>query len=170
MRFWMLRPGFAAVIALLTSCLTYGAGLLHAQAAARRPAARPSAEVQAILSAERAVLSAMSSRDGAALERLLAPQFLLVSAVDGERIPRAAWMAGLLDRRSTDAAALDSAEVRVHAPGTATVVARVRWTVRDGATLVEQSTYDVTDTWVRRGTRWQLAARHASVPRGVRVP
>jgi hypothetical protein len=76
----------------------------------------------------------------------------------------------LLDRRSTDRGELGAIEVRVHAPTVATVVARVRWTVRDGATLVEQSTYDVTDTWVRRGARWQLAARHSSAPRAVANP
>jgi hypothetical protein len=139
-------------------------------ATAGRSAPKPSAEAQAVLANERGLLAAMASRDAAALDRLLAPQFLLVSAAEGERIPRGAWVAGLLDRRSTDAGVLDSVETRVHAPGVVTVVARVRWTVREGATLVEQSTYDITDTWVRRGQRWQLAARHSSIPRPLRVP
>ncbi|MDX2184239.1 MAG: nuclear transport factor 2 family protein [Gemmatimonadaceae bacterium] len=156
---------------LVGAWLALGTPSARAQSTAARSAgARGPAEVQAVLSAEQALLQAMSARDRAALERLLAPQFLLVSAAEGERIPRSAWVAGLLDRRSVDAGVLESAEGRVHAPGVVTLVARVRWTVRDGATLVEQSTYDITDTWVRRGARWQLAARHSSIPRPSRDP
>lgn len=131
----------------------------------RPAAASPTAE---LVQAERDLLAAMTSRNAAALDRLLAPQFALVSAFsEGEVIPRADWIAGLLDRRGTDAGTVTSPEVRVHAPGVATVVARIAWSTADGGPTPQREEYLVTDTWVRRGRIWMLAARHSSVRRSV---
>lgn len=107
----------------------------------------------------------MVARNRAQLEALLAPQFALVSALSaGEVIPRADWIAGLLERQGTDDGRLDAPEVRVHAPDVATVVARISWTPAEAAASARED-YIVTDTWIRRGRAWQLAARHSSARR-----
>lgn len=130
-----------------------------------RTAAPPSATTE-LLQAERELLAAMTTRNAAALDRLLAPQFALVSAYSsGEVIPRADWIAGLMDRRGTDAGTLSAPEVRVHAPGVATVVVRVTWTAAEAGPTPQREEYLVTDTWVRRGRAWTLAARHSSARR-----
>jgi len=129
---------------------------------ATRPAG-PAAEIAAeIAAAEQQVLAAMLTRDKARLEQLLAPQFALVSALSsGEVIDKADWIAGLLERRVPDDGRLEPPQVRLHAPGVATAVVRVVWGPTGGA----PESFVVTDTWVRRGRTWQLAARHSSARR-----
>ncbi len=118
-----------------------------------------------VVRAEEQLLLAMVARDRSRLEALLAPQFALVSALSaGEVIPRADWIAGLLERRGTDDGRLETPEVRLHAPDVATVVARITWTPAESGGAARED-YVVTDTWVRRGRTWQLAARHSSARR-----
>lgn len=151
--------GLGALLALTS--LPVGLG---AQPAPRVAPARTA--TAAVLQAERELLTAMTRRDARGLDRLLAPDFALVSALStGEVIPRADWIAGLLERRSADSGSLTSPEVRMHAPGVATVVARVTWTSADGGPTPQREEYLVTDTWVRRGRTWVLAARHSSTRR-----
>lgn len=135
-------------------------------AAQTRGAAPRDPAIAEIVRAEQALLTAMVARDRGTLERLLAPQFVLVSALSsGEVIPRAEWIGGLLDRSGTDDGRLADPEVRVHAPGVATVVARIDWTPAGTGATSPREQYVVTDTWVRRGRTWQLAARHSSARR-----
>lgn len=117
--------------------------------------------------AEEALLAAMARRDSLALERTLSPRFAMVSALSGgETTGRAAWLRGVLDRRSEDAGRVDGVEVSVHAPAVATAVVRVTWVVRDpGGPTPQKEEYLLTDTWVKRGRGWQLAARHSAARR-----
>ena len=135
---------------------------------AAKTASASAGVVAEVVRAERQLLEAMTTRNTAQLDRLLAPHFALVSAFSsGEVIPRADWIAGLLERRSADNGTIDAPDVRLHAPGVATVVARIAWTTADAGPTPQREEYLVTDTWVRRGRTWQLAARHSSARRAI---
>lgn len=128
----------------------------------RQASARPTGPVAEVAAAEQQLLAAMLARDASRLEQLLAPQFALVSALSsGEVIDKSDWIAGLLERRVPDDGRLEPPQVRLHAPGVATAVVRVMWGPTGGAS----ESFVVTDTWVRRGRTWQLAARHSSARR-----
>jgi hypothetical protein len=134
-------------------------------------ATKPTGVADELVRAERTLLTAITARDSAALERLLAPTFMLVSAYSqGEVTARRDWVHGVLDRHSADAAELSAPVVTLHTAGTATVVSRVLWTVKDPGPTPEHEDYLVTDTWVKRGARWQLAARHSSTRRPGAAP
>lgn len=148
-----------------TSCLLTALAL-GATALAGIPGVA-AAQAADIRRAEEALLTAMARRDSAALDRALAPKFAMVSALSaGESTDRAAWLRGVLDRRSTDAGRVDGLAVSVHAPTVATAVVRLTWIVRDpGGPTPQKEEYVLTDTWVRRGRGWQLAARHSAARR-----
>ncbi len=139
--------------------------ILCCAAATVRAQAVP-AGAAAVLKAEDALLAAMANRDSAALDKLLAPRFSVASAYStGEVMPRAMWLSGLLDRRSQDAGRIESPTVTLHTPDVATVTARITWIVKDPGPTPEREEYLVTDTWLRRNGRWQIAARHSSLRR-----
>jgi hypothetical protein len=153
---------------LVMAVLLVGAVPMAAQGRAVPPAQGASSGAYSgasgeVVRAERQLLDAMTARDSARMSGLLAPQFGLVSAAsNGEIIPRAEWIRGVLDRRSNDRGEVLAPTVRLHAPTVATVVATVTWRVQDPGAAPVTERYVITDTWVRRGRSWQLAARHSS--------
>jgi len=100
---------------------------------------------------------AVRTRDRAAAERLLDPDFTLTSALGtGLLIPRDGWLEGLA-AIETSALAVRDRQARVFAD-TAVVVFRMDW----GATLEADDLsgpYLVTDVWQRAERDWRLAWR-----------
>ncbi len=102
---------------------------------------------------------AVACRDEDTLEALLAPEFTFTTGHRGT-IARAEWLETTLVRYVVDEHALEDVDVDVF--GDAAVVrARLR---QRGSMDGERRdlTYLLTDTWIRRGARWQVVARHSS--------
>ena len=132
--------------------------------ACSRAASAPDAEA-AVRSAEVAWAKALLSRDGAALDALLAPDYSLTTAV--MTAPRATWMANAL-KWVTKVADVDVREVKVHGD-TAIASARMHRVVkrdtpdpRLGTDLVD-SMFVLTDVWIQRDGRWQVVSRHSTI-------
>jgi ketosteroid isomerase-like protein len=99
--------------------------------------------------------------DSAALERIVAPEFTLVRIEAGEPdfTPRDRWFANARRLR------FDRYETRVvgftAAGDTAVATIEGMWTISRGNESRTER-FVVTDTWVRRGGRWQAIFRHSS--------
>jgi hypothetical protein len=167
--------GSAARLAVAALLALWGCGEAppppERQSAAPSPAAAPSGPADtdfALLEGE--WMDALARRDAAALERLLAPEFFITGvgstaadAVGG----RAEWLA---NAARYPWPRHEIADVRVARLGERGEVAVVKLRLagdyppqslsRGGGRLV----FLVTDVWVWRDDRWQVAARHSSFP------
>jgi ketosteroid isomerase-like protein len=106
-------------------------------------------------------MAAWQRDDRARIEEILAPEFTLISSRTDRIVERAEWIA-LLDQVRNDWFAYE--DVRVDVFGDAAVV-RSRMSQR--ATVGDQpwdATFMLTDVWIRRDGRWQVVARHSSLP------
>jgi ketosteroid isomerase-like protein len=115
---------------------------------------------QALLQLERDWEQANAKNDLAALERILAPEFVNTDS-DGRLFTRAEGFA----RRKSGAVkynAFTQDDYKVHVIGdTAIVTGRITMkAVRDGKDVSGQERF--TDTFVRRGGQWQAVASHSS--------
>jgi ketosteroid isomerase-like protein len=118
--------------------------------------APPEAELRRL---EAALFQAISDRDAEALERLLAPDYVLRGSPD---IPRDAWISnavGLCWGQST----IDAFDVR--GDGDTAVVAFEVTFDQDPVTCQRATLRSlVTDVWRRRDDAWQLVLRHSASP------
>jgi ketosteroid isomerase-like protein len=117
-------------------------------------------DIAEILAAERVLCAAFEAEDAAALERGLSADFTLVDS------------RGTVTTRADEVAALrtgavrygvfrnEGTKVRLHGDAAiATGITRVAGAQGDAAFA---ASFRFTDTWVRQGGRWLLAASHAS--------
>ena len=125
--------------------------------------AQPATDIAEITAIEAAWAEALRKGDTPALERLLAPEFKLMRAEPGPVIftPRAEWLANYqrfifhrYDVRTVDV---------VVAGDTAVATVEGGWKVgmqgRDGT---REENFILSDTFVRRGGRWQVLYRHST--------
>jgi ketosteroid isomerase-like protein len=106
---------------------------------------------------------AFVTRDYALIERLVAPEFRLAGMSPEGRanlVLRGEWMR---NTRSFEVSAFAVDIVDVMTAGdTAVALVEGRWTVRRGPDRPFQThRFVVTDTWVRRGGRWQVVSRYS---------
>lgn len=119
---------------------------------------------QQIIKMETRWADALKRQDVAAASQILADDYVLVIAVQGEPIrtvPREQWLKGLKDY-VTEANSID--EIRVGVYGNTAVVFMLytqKATVRNQDRSAQ---FAITDIWVKRQGRWRVAERHSSRP------
>lgn len=102
--------------------------------------------------------SAIRTRDSAALERILAPDFKLAS--DGRThgaVTRATWLSATLRPVAFDTLGSDNISVTFHADS-ATANLRTFWRARVSGQRVGAASR-VSDLWIKRNGRWQVKSR-----------
>ena len=110
---------------------------------------------------ERELMGAVQRRDRAWLENALAPEFTLTTGRPGAEVRgRSEWLDVTEREYAIDHFAFEALAVQDYGD---VVVVRSRYRQR-GRMGAEDRTaaYRMTDVWVRRDARWQLAARHAT--------
>ena len=151
--------------ALLAACAAPGGGATvqeSAEAAAAAEAAPEAKTVaQQIDAVEQAWAAALRRKDRAELERIMAPEFVLARP-SGETVAREAWFAELqaMDVRSYTVRVTD---VQV-AGDTAVADVEGEWSIRRDGRVLHDS-FQLKDTWVRRGGAWQVTKRVRLNPR-----
>jgi ketosteroid isomerase-like protein len=142
-----------------------GAVLAAAPAAGQARSATPSsaADERALRALEQDWATAVERHDLAALDTILAPEFVITSPTG-----RVADKSAYLGYRAGDNAKADSlvgSETRVRLFGGSAVVTTLSVTsvARRRSGRVRQLTVRSTDTWVRRRGRWQCVASHLSL-------
>jgi ketosteroid isomerase-like protein len=100
-------------------------------------------------------MEAIRSRDLASLDRMLADEYVYTASGQG-RVDRQGWlrMVSVYDLQTFDFPRMD---VRLYAD-VALVLCEYRQTGTVGG-QVRSGTFLITDVWVRRDGRWQIAAR-----------
>lgn len=113
-----------------------------------------------VLAADAAFFAALLSRDIGALERLLAPDFLIVDVARGGIAPRAAFIALVMEGAVRfDAIDTDPADAIVRRYGDAAVVigaTAMRFRMPDGGVIASRSRY--THVFVCCDRAWRLAS------------
>lgn len=107
-------------------------------------------------------MDAIRSRDRAALESFLAPEFRLTSARTDQWIDRERWLELALSEVEMVSFSVDEMETAL-IDDTAIVWSRIS----QQAKVAGEDWSDrfmLTDVWVRREDRWQVVARHSSQP------
>ena len=119
------------------------------------------ADRAAIESLEADWTRAFLAKDYARIEQLVAPEFRLVGWGEGalRTTLRPAWMANvrMFDFKVYETKLLDVVVV----DDTAVASVSGNWTVGIGDKVMPNDKFLVTDTWVRRGGRWQIILRNA---------
>lgn len=100
--------------------------------------------------------------DRAYLENLLAPEFKLMRAEGGKTLvtPRAQWFA-TLDRYTFHTFEVRTVDV-IGAGDTAVATIQGRWKVTYAGRGTRDENFIVSDTFARRGGRWQVVYRHST--------
>ena len=107
-------------------------------------------------------MHAITTRDRAALEAFLAPEFRLTSVRSDQWIGRDEWLELSMNAVEMESFTVEAMEVAML--GEAAVVwSRVSQRARVGGDDWSDR-FMLTDVWVRRVDRWQVVARHASHP------
>ena len=111
--------------------------------------------------AANAWMLAAAQRDVAALERVLAPEFSMVTN-RGSEIDRRQWLDNMLHRVGANFSPPDFLDVRIRVYGDTAVMTSRNFlnTTFDGKDW--SGHLALTDVWVRREGHWQLVRRHAS--------
>ena len=119
------------------------------------PAASGAAE---IVKLEQSWNAAIRTRDSAALERILAPDFKLASnGRTHAAVPRATWLSATLRPVAFDTLGSDDFRVSVHGDS-ATATLRTFWRARVSGRRVSAASR-VADLWVKRKGHWQVKSR-----------
>lgn len=114
---------------------------------------------------ERAWITAVQQRDLPSLDLLLDDEFLYTSwASSGELITKAQYLAAVEREELLNCRARDFSVQ--HAGDTVVVKCRMDCEFPNRGICSELL---VTDTWVRRGNRWKVLARHTSLPYGMEL-
>lgn len=123
------------------------------------------AEPRAIEELEHRVMRAVQARDRDELERLVGADFTLTTGRPGAEVRgREEWLGVALSSYRIDSFVFEELVVTCY-PGCA--IARSRY--RQRGAMGEQrrdTTYRMTDVWVRMPAGWQLQARHAQPVEG----
>lgn len=132
------------------------------------PPPDPAALAPEIQAAEAAWASALVARDVAALDRLLAAEFTITgvgSTADDPVGNKAEWLENAQRYPWPPHAVLDPRVVSV-TPDVALIKCLWRGTYPPESLTPQggELTFLMTDLWVRRDGRWQVAARHSSLP------
>lgn len=112
-------------------------------------------------------MQAIASKDRPALERLMAPEYMLRGAGDppADGVPRAEWIGNAVGKDWSDFA-YDNMVVRVDGDH-ATVASKLRFRI---APIPFELDSGVVDTWARRDGRWRVTGRYLGESRfGARV-
>ena len=119
---------------------------------------------------ERAWAAAIRARDSTALERLLAPGFVLVPAGAAARpVTRAAWMRNTLRAISIDA--IHPSEITVVSRGdSAEVTLWLYWRGRLGGRPVIDESNRLSELWVRNNGAWKVVRRRTVDRRSTTPP
>lgn len=158
--------GHAIVRAMSTTTVASLCALLAAACAAAAPAPAPSqprrpvdAE-QTIAILQRAWVSALEDGDIAAIEAILAPDFINTAA-DGRVLPRAEELATVRDGtvKFTRATVED---LRVRVFGTTAIATGIAEFAGSFGERPFAGRERFTDVWLQRGGRWQVVASHNS--------
>jgi hypothetical protein len=115
-----------------------------------------------IVSLERTWMDAWCRRDRRTCDQILAPDFLLTSA-RGVLMSKDQWLENAMGPFVCDAFEWQELRVRALAPEVALVHGRAL----QRASVAGQDwsgVFLVTDTWARRGGRWQVVSRHGTGP------
>ena len=110
---------------------------------------------------ERELLAALRRRDRAALERLLADDFVITTAGwIREPVGKKAWLAAALSEHTLDAFDLNVSHIRTYDD----VAVVLSTSTQSGTRLDEpwEMSFNYTDVWTRQDATWQLSVRHAS--------
>jgi ketosteroid isomerase-like protein len=107
-------------------------------------------------------MSAITTRDRAALEAFLAPEFRLTSVRSDQWIGRDQWLELAMNAVEMESFTVEAMEVAIFGD-TAVVWARVNQRARVAGDDWSDH-FMLTDVWVRRDDRWQVVARHTSRP------
>jgi putative salt-induced outer membrane protein YdiY len=111
-----------------------------------------------LVAAEQALFASMHARDRDGLERLLTPGFVLRGLPD---VSRSAWIENAVSLCWGDR--FDLGDPVVRAESDSAVVSFALTFFQDPSTCQPATLRSlITDVWVRRDGRWQLAIRHAS--------
>jgi ketosteroid isomerase-like protein len=119
---------------------------------------------QQIVERERAWNAVIQRRDGQAVLDFLGADYRLLIGVQGmplQVVPRAAWLAAL-DGYVTESFSIDDIRVRVYGDTAIAVLLYTQQVMVRGQDRSGQ--FMLTDIWVRRDGRWQVAERHSSRP------
>jgi ketosteroid isomerase-like protein len=116
---------------------------------------------EALIELQNDWMDAWRRDDRALLEELLAPEFTLTSARSDQIVDRVAWLR-LLDQ--VHAESFEYSDFLVQVFGDAAVVKSRLTQVASVAGQPWNETFMLTDVWVRRDGRWQVVARHSSIP------
>jgi len=107
-------------------------------------------------------MDAIRTRDRAALEAFLAPEFRLTSARSDQWIDRDRWLELALAEVEMVSFTVEEMET-VLVDDTAVVWSRISQEAKvSGEDWSDR--FMLTDVWVRRDDRWQVVARHSSQP------
>ena len=131
-------------------------------------AAQPDPVVRELLALEDQWATGVVRRDRALFERLLAPRFVYTE--DDKLMTRAEVINGVASGPDTVTSARNDSMV-VHRYGNSTAVVTGWLTlIGRGPTGAFTRRFRFTDTWLRRGTRWQVIAAHDYLVPSAKVP
>ena len=131
-------------------------------------AAQPDPVVRELLALEDQWATGVVRRDRALFERLLAPRFVYTE--DDKLMTRAEVIDGVASGPDTVTSARNDSMV-VHRYGNSTAVVTGWLTlIGRGPTGAFTRRFRFTDTWLRRGTRWQVIAAHDYLVPSAKVP
>lgn len=162
----MIRRTSLVLIALASAsgCQSYGRPSAAADYSARQDAldAAAAAEIRAL---EAAWSTALLERNFVLLERIVAPEFVVATTLDGatDLTARHKWIAGIraIQFREYHAKVTDV----ILAGDTAVATIEGRWlVVLPGFDAPREDRFYVTDTWARRNGQWQVIFRHSGPP------
>ncbi len=143
------------------------AAALAAPAGAQSPTAESSqamsADEQEIRRLQHEWMNAWARGDRAAIERILAPDYTLtVSSMPARPVTREQWI-GMLPRYTTKG--FEYRDMRVRLFGHVAIVSSIGRGIGAKVDGVDRSfPFFLTDVWVKRNGRWQVAARYSSMP------
>ena len=131
-------------------------------------AAQPDPVVRELLALEDQWATGVVRRDRALFERLLAPRFVYTE--DDKLMTRAEVIDGVASGPDMVTSARNDSMV-VHRYGNSTAVVTGWLTlIGRGPTGAFTRRFRFTDTWLRRGTRWQVIAAHDYLVPSAKVP
>lgn len=116
---------------------------------------------QTLIDLQNAWMDAWRRLDYQRLDEILAPEFTLTSARSDRLVDRAEWLR-LLDQVRGES--FEYSDFLVQIFGDAAVVKSRLSQVATVGDKPWNATFMLTDVWVRREGRWQVVARHSSMP------
>ncbi len=107
-------------------------------------------------------MAAWARRDRAALEAILAPEFTLTSPASPDPVSREPWLELATTEGGSDRYRYEDFHITVIEEQATVRSLAIQTITVEGVDASEALL--VTDVWIRRGDRWQVASRHSRVP------